>query len=117
MSSDDEDERKLTSSHIPKTIITKIVKDTLPSNVLVRKEVYDVLQACTGEFIRLLSSEAAQIVERKEKSLIKGTDVLEAVLVSLRLFFCFFKILFLSYVRLIKNNCIYKFLQKIYKYT
>lgn len=74
VNSSDDDELTL-----PRASINKIIKEILP-NVRVANESRELILNCCSEFIHLLSSEANEICNQRQKKTINPDHVLQGLL-------------------------------------
>uniref|UniRef100_A0A7S0DPR1 Transcription factor CBF/NF-Y/archaeal histone domain-containing protein n=1 Tax=Amorphochlora amoebiformis TaxID=1561963 RepID=A0A7S0DPR1_9EUKA len=64
---------------MPLATITKIIKNALPSNTQVAKDVKGLFSKAAGIFILYLSTHANEICQKRQKNTISAQDVLAAV--------------------------------------
>ncbi|XP_050520435.1 DNA polymerase epsilon subunit 3 [Daktulosphaira vitifoliae] len=70
---------RLEDLNLPVTAITRIVKEVLPSNVIVSKEAKTALARAASVFILYVSNQATTIATNRNKRTISAQDVLEAL--------------------------------------
>ncbi|XP_050443070.1 DNA polymerase epsilon subunit 3 [Adelges cooleyi] len=70
---------RLEDLNLPVTAITRIVKEVLPSNVIVSKEAKTALARAASVFILYVSNQATTIATSRNKKTISAQDVLEAL--------------------------------------
>ena len=59
--------------------MAKLVKDSLPPDIKVAKEVQGIVSDCCMEFITLISSESNEICTQEKKRMIVGEHVVKAL--------------------------------------
>ncbi|KAF7025651.1 hypothetical protein CFC21_037812 [Triticum aestivum] len=64
---------------LPKSTMTKIIKEMLPPDVRVARDTQDLLVECCVEFINLLSSESNDVCSRDDKKTIAPEHVIRAL--------------------------------------
>ncbi|EMS60245.1 Protein Dr1-like protein [Triticum urartu] len=67
---------------LPKSTMTKIIKEMLPPDVRVARDTQDLLVECCVEFINLLSSESNDVCSRDDKKTIAPEHVIRALQAS-----------------------------------
>eukprot|EP01127_Copromyxa_protea_P006024 TRINITY_DN15834_c0_g1_i1.p1 TRINITY_DN15834_c0_g1~~TRINITY_DN15834_c0_g1_i1.p1 ORF type:complete len:188 (-),score=43.00 TRINITY_DN15834_c0_g1_i1:47-610(-) len=64
---------------LPKATVNKLIKESLPKDVKCNAQSQELILQCCLEFLQLLSSEANDICSQKNKKMISGEHVVEAV--------------------------------------
>lgn len=70
---------KLEDLNLPLTVVTRIVKETLPEGIQISKEARTGLAKAASVFVLYVTSAATNIVKNKNKKSLTGQDVLEAM--------------------------------------
>lgn len=64
---------------LPKATISKMIKDSLPSDIRVAGDAVDMIIECCTEFVHLISSEANEIATQESKTIIHPEHVVKAL--------------------------------------
>ncbi|XP_023938314.1 DNA polymerase epsilon subunit 3 [Bicyclus anynana] len=70
---------KLEDLNLPLTVVTRIVKETLPEGVAISKEARTGLAKAASVFVLYVTSAATNIVKNNKRKALTGQDVLEAM--------------------------------------
>nr|AHH91066.1 DNA polymerase epsilon subunit 3 [Bombyx mandarina] len=70
---------KLEDLNLPLTVVTRIVKEALPSGVSVSKEARTGLAKAASVFVLYVTSAATNIVKNKKREALTGQDVIDAM--------------------------------------
>ncbi|CAH2266956.1 DNA polymerase epsilon subunit 3 [Pararge aegeria] len=70
---------KLEDLNLPLTVVTRIVKETLPDGVAISKEARTGLAKAASVFVLYVTSAATNIVKNNKRKALTGQDVLEAM--------------------------------------
>lgn len=70
---------KLEDLNLPLTVVTRIVKETLPDGVTISKEARTGLAKAASVFVLYVTSAATNIVKNNKRKALTGQDVLEAM--------------------------------------
>ncbi|CAH2061998.1 unnamed protein product, partial [Iphiclides podalirius] len=70
---------KLEDLNLPLTVVTRIVKESLPEGVSISKEARTGLAKAASVFVLYVTSAATNIVKNNKRKALTGQDVLEAM--------------------------------------
>lgn len=70
---------KLEDLNLPLTVVTRIIKDSLPDGVAISKEARTGLAKAASVFVLYVTSAATNIVKNKKRKALTGQDVLDAM--------------------------------------
>ncbi|CAG5059924.1 unnamed protein product [Parnassius apollo] len=70
---------KLEDLNLPMTVVTRIVKESLPEGVAISKEARTGLAKAASVFVLYVTSAATNIVKNNKRKALTGQDVLEAM--------------------------------------